>query len=64
MGLLEALSYGLPCLVTTGTNMAEKSRADAGWTSDISVDGISEALKSIKKKGNHSEREKSLEPVK
>ena len=60
MGLLEALSYGLPCLVTTGTNMAEEIKeADAGWTSDISVDGISEALKSLlREKGNHSEKGK------
>lgn len=31
-GLLEALSYGLPCLVTTGSNMAEEiKKYDAGW---------------------------------
>jgi glycosyltransferase involved in cell wall biosynthesis len=31
MGVLEALSYGVPCLLTTGTNYAEEVRvAGAG----------------------------------
>ena len=46
MGLIEALSYGLPCLVTSGTNMADEiEKADAGWTADVSVEGIVRALK-------------------
>lgn len=50
MGLIEALSYGLPCLVTTGTNMADEiAEADAGWTAQISVDSIAEALKTLLK---------------
>lgn len=61
MGLIEALSYGLPCLVTTGTNMAQEVKdADAGWTSDISVEGLSEALKSLlREKGNRGEKGKN-----
>lgn len=48
MGLLEALSYGLPCLVTEGTNMkTEIEEFDAGWSSDNTVEGISKALRSI-----------------
>lgn len=48
MGLIEALSYGLPCLVTTGSNMAnEVIKADAGWTADVSVDSIQSALKEV-----------------
>lgn len=45
MGLLEALSYGLPCLVTTGTNMRDEvEKADAGWGCDNSVQSIKDAL--------------------
>lgn len=48
MGLLEALSYGLPCLVTTGSNMADEVlRANAGWTADISVGSIVDAFKDL-----------------
>lgn len=45
MGLIEALSYGLPCLVTAGTNMRKEiEKADAGWAANINVDSIKEAL--------------------
>ena len=45
MGLIEALAYGLPCLVTPGTNMFEEIRnADAGWTCDGTVEDISRVL--------------------
>lgn len=45
MGLIEALAYGLPCLVTPGTNMAEEIRdADAGWTCEGNVDDIVKTL--------------------
>lgn len=48
MGLIEALSFGLPCLVTEGTNMAtEVNKSSAGWTSDISVDGIVAAFQKL-----------------
>ena len=46
MGLLEALSYGLPCLVTEGTNMAKEiENFNAGWVADIDLDSITEAFK-------------------
>ena len=58
MGLIEALSYGLPCLVTTGSNMADEIlKANAGWTSDVNEEGIMEALK-------HLLNEKDQIPVK
>lgn len=41
-GILEALSYGLPCLVTTGTtigNIIEES--DAGWCCETNAQAIS-----------------------
>lgn len=41
MGVLEAISYGLPCLVTPGTNMADiLSGADAGWIANFSEESI------------------------
>ena len=45
MGLIEALAYGLPCVVTTGTNMRpEIEQYNAGWTADNTVDSIAAAL--------------------
>ena len=45
MGLIEALSYGVPCLVTPGTNMStEIIQEDAGWTCACSVDSIADGL--------------------
>ncbi len=45
LGILEALSYGLPCLITRGTNMGEVIEAyDAGWVCEIDPTDISCAL--------------------
>ena len=45
IALLEALSYGLPCVVTTGTNMREEINAfHAGWTADNTPEDIARAL--------------------
>ena len=45
MGLLEAMSYGLPCVITTGTNMQPEVDAyNAGWTSNTNPNGIKQAL--------------------
>lgn len=50
MGLIEALSYGLPCLVTKGTNMGEEIKeAKAGWTAEINTESIANALKALLK---------------
>lgn len=41
MGMLEALSYGLPCFATRGTNlMDEISTADAGWVAETEIGDI------------------------
>lgn len=57
MGLIEALSYGLPCLVTSGTNMADEiEKADAGWTADVSVEGIVRALKLLLEEKNFTQK--------
>lgn len=45
MGLIEALSYGLPCLVTKGTNLSsEVDEYSAGWIADNSVESVENAL--------------------
>ena len=45
IALLEALSYGLPCVVTTGTNMREEiDTFHAGWTADNTPEDIARAL--------------------
>ena len=48
MGLIEALSYGIPSLVTKGTNMAEDIKCyKAGWVSDNTVEGLENAMKEM-----------------
>lgn len=48
MGLIEALAYGLPCVVTTGTNMREEiEKYNAGWTADNTAESIASALKQM-----------------
>lgn len=48
MGLIEALAYGLPCLVTPGTNMADEiESANAGWVCQGNVESIRETICSI-----------------
>lgn len=45
MGLIEALAYGLPCLVTPGSNMAtEIKEADAGWICEGNVESIKHTI--------------------
>lgn len=47
MGLIEALAYGLPAIVTPGSNMSSEIRdANAGWTcNDLSVEEVSKMLR-------------------
>jgi len=48
MGLIEALAYGLPSLVSTGSNMRnEIELADAGWCCDTNLSSIKDALLQI-----------------
>lgn len=45
-GVLEALSYGLPCIVTTGTTLGEKiSSYNAGWVAKTDVKSIADCIK-------------------
>lgn len=45
MALIEALSYGLPCIATTGSNMRKEiEEFDAGWTADCSKESLKNAI--------------------
>ena len=45
MGILEAMSYGLPCLVTNGTTLGRFiMQYNSGWVSETSVDEVSQTL--------------------
>lgn len=45
MGVLEALSYGLPCILTYETNMAEEiSKAKAGWITSLNPEDIAKTI--------------------
>ena len=53
LGLLDALSYGLPCIVTQGTTLGDLVRQyDAGWVADNTPSSIADCLKkmSVEKK--------------
>ncbi len=46
MGILEALSYGLPCLVTEGTTLGELvEECNAGWAAKTNAESVAEKLK-------------------
>ncbi len=48
MGLLEAMSYSLPCFVSRGTNMADQvAKFNAGWACESNVDSIAQKLKEM-----------------
>jgi glycosyltransferase involved in cell wall biosynthesis len=48
IAVLESLSYGLPCLLTPGTNMGEEVvAANAGWRVDATPGAIAHALVEI-----------------
>ena len=50
MGVLEALNYGLPCILTPGTNMSEDVvEAGAGWEAKLDSQSIADTiLQSVK----------------
>lgn len=48
MGLIEALAYGLPSLVTQGTNMADEiKKSDAGWVCGNAENDVCVALQTM-----------------
>lgn len=45
MGILEAMAYGLPCIVTEGTNLKEfVEENNAGWGAENTVESIADAI--------------------
>ena len=45
VGILEALSYGVPCLVTKGTTWGENiTKYDAGWVAENNAESVAEKL--------------------
>lgn len=45
-GILEALSYGVPCIVTEGTNMGGFiNEYNAGWVAETNAESIAKAIK-------------------
>jgi glycosyltransferase involved in cell wall biosynthesis len=60
MALIEALSYGLPCVATTtGSNMRrEVEEFNAGWTADCSSESLKKALLEVISKETLLEKSK------
>lgn len=64
MGMIEALSFGLPCVATVGTNLSHDiKKFDAGWIAENTVDSVMDALRDmmreycdINKKGINARR--------
>lgn len=63
MGLIEALAYGVPCLVTPGSNMLEEIKeTDAGWYCKMSVESIKDALlRTINEKVKYPQKSKNAQ---
>ena len=61
LGILEALSYGIPCLVTEGTTLAEKVEKNAsGWGVETSVSSVAAAIKrAVEEKATIAEKSKN-----
>ena len=46
LGILEAMSYGIPCLVTQGTTLGEEiEKVRAGWMADTTADSVANVFK-------------------
>lgn len=46
MGILEALSYGVPCIITVGTNLSKiVEQYNAGWVCKTNAEDIASVLK-------------------
>ena len=64
LGILEAMSYGIPCIVTQGTNLGTIVKDnDCGWVADNSAESIAEQLLSAitvketwREKGNNARK--------
>lgn len=53
MGILEALSYGIPCLITEGTTLGQYiSNYNSGWVSNTTSEGIANNIINAVKEKN------------
>lgn len=60
VGLLEAMSCGLPCIVTDGTGLAEYVAAyDAGWCCRTDADAIAAAILTAVREGRLPEKSRN-----
>ena len=61
LGIIEALSYGLPCIVTEGTTLADKiNETNAGWGVPTDERAVASALrKAIEEKETLKEKSKN-----
>ena len=60
MGILESLSYGLPCLVTVGTTLGDFINKDnAGWVADADAQSVFECIvQAIEQEQSFNEKSK------
>ena len=64
MGILEAMSYGIPCLITEGTSLGKITKKyDAGWVAESNTESIATAIatairniESLKDKSQNAKR--------
>lgn len=57
MGMLEALSYSLPCFATRGTNLMDAiQNANAGWVAETTIDGIISSMRIMLEDLKYAER--------
>lgn len=58
MGILEAMAYGLPCIVTEGTNLKEfVEENNAGWGAENTVESIADAIvRAVEERGSWMEK--------
>lgn len=60
MGILEAMGYGIPCLITYGTSLGELiNRYNAGWVAETNLESLVETIR-FAVRDIASYREKSL----
>ncbi|MGT2799451.1 glycosyltransferase [Streptococcus marmotae] len=58
LGILEALSYGIPCLVTEGTTLGGQiEQANAGWVAQTNAESIATVLEqAIQEQSDYAEK--------
>lgn len=61
MGILEALSYGIPCLLTEGTTLAESvEKTASGWGAETSAQSVAAAIqRAVEERGTLAEKSKN-----